>query len=67
LICAILEINGDLASLLYTQKEKAVNVIEFSARALKIFSGKLIIEASYTVASQTVRLLFWCSLLILVN
>ncbi|XP_066350452.1 fibrillin protein 5 homolog isoform X2 [Miscanthus floridulus] len=34
-------------------KEKAVNVIEFSARALKIFSGKLTIEASYTVASQT--------------
>jgi hypothetical protein len=58
LICAILEINGDLASLLYTQKEKAVNVIEFSARALKILSGKLTIEASYSVTSQTVRLLF---------
>ncbi|CAN6228082.1 unnamed protein product [Urochloa humidicola] len=44
---------GYLASLLYTQKEKAVNVIKFSARALKILSGKLTIEASYSVTSKT--------------
>ncbi|CAO2035002.1 unnamed protein product, partial [Urochloa humidicola] len=41
------------SSLLYTQKEKAVNVIKFSARALKILSGKLTIEASYSVTSKT--------------
>lgn len=34
-------------------KEKAVNVVEFSARALKILTGKLTIEASYRVTSQT--------------
>jgi hypothetical protein len=36
-------------------KEKAVNVIKFNARALKIFSGKLAIEASYNVTTKTVR------------
>ncbi|KAL6885892.1 hypothetical protein ACP4OV_010153 [Aristida adscensionis] len=34
-------------------KEKAINVIKFSARALKIFSGQLTIEASYSVTSKT--------------
>ncbi|XP_066347231.1 fibrillin protein 5 homolog isoform X2 [Miscanthus floridulus] len=43
----------DFLQIIDVKKEKAVNVIEFSARALKIFSGKLTIEASYTVASQT--------------
>ena len=66
-----LEINGDLASLLYTQKEKAVNVIKFSARALKILSGKLTVEASYSVTSKTVGLLsavdypdFWLEIIV---
>ncbi|VAH47744.1 unnamed protein product [Triticum turgidum subsp. durum] len=34
-------------------KEKAVSVIKFSARALKIFSGQLAIEASYTITTKT--------------
>jgi hypothetical protein len=43
-------------------------VIKFSARALKILSGKLTIEASYSVTSKTVRLLshlYYSCLLIL--
>lgn len=39
-----------------------MNVVEFSARALKILTGKLTIEASYRVTSQTVRPPFFFSL-----
>ncbi|XP_062225634.1 fibrillin protein 5 homolog isoform X3 [Phragmites australis] len=35
------------------EKEKAINVIKFSARALKILSGQLTIEASYNVTTKT--------------
>jgi hypothetical protein len=48
-----LEINGDLASPSLHPKEKAVNVIKFSARALKILSGQLTIEASYKITTKT--------------
>ncbi|KAJ1270964.1 hypothetical protein BS78_06G091900 [Paspalum vaginatum] len=44
---------GDFLQIIDVKEEKAVNVIEFSARALKILSGKLTIEASYTVTSPT--------------
>ncbi|WVZ85608.1 hypothetical protein U9M48_032514 [Paspalum notatum var. saurae] len=52
-IIDVKEVSEDLASPSLHPKEKAVNVIEFSARALKILSGKLTIEASYTVTSPT--------------
>ncbi|CAN6228073.1 unnamed protein product [Urochloa humidicola] len=48
---------GDFLQIIDVKEEKAVNVIKFSARALKILSGKLTIEASYSVTSKTVRLL----------
>ncbi|CAN6234984.1 unnamed protein product [Urochloa humidicola] len=44
---------GDFLQIIDVKEEKAVNVIKFSARALKIFSGKLTIQASYSVASKT--------------
>ncbi|XP_062184912.1 fibrillin protein 5 homolog isoform X2 [Phragmites australis] len=44
---------GDFLQIIDVKEEKAVNVIKFSARALKILSGKLIIEASYNATSQT--------------
>ncbi|CAO2034995.1 unnamed protein product [Urochloa humidicola] len=44
---------GDFLQIIDVKEEKAVNVIKFSARALKILSGKLTIEASYSVTSKT--------------
>ncbi|KAK3142639.1 hypothetical protein QOZ80_4BG0349290 [Eleusine coracana subsp. coracana] len=44
---------GDFLQIIDVKEEKAVNVIKFSARALKILSGKLTIEASYNVTSKT--------------
>ncbi|NP_001152472.2 structural molecule [Zea mays] len=44
---------GDFLQIIDVKQEKAVNVVEFSARALKILTGKLTIEASYRVTSQT--------------
>ncbi|TVU14560.1 hypothetical protein EJB05_38035 [Eragrostis curvula] len=44
---------GDFLQIIDVKEEKAVNVIKFSARALKILSGKLTIEASYSVTSNT--------------
>uniref|UniRef100_A0ACD5UX13 Uncharacterized protein n=1 Tax=Avena sativa TaxID=4498 RepID=A0ACD5UX13_AVESA len=44
---------GDFFQIIDVKEEKAVNVVKFSARALKIFSGKLAIEASYTVTTKT--------------
>ncbi|PUZ47135.1 hypothetical protein GQ55_7G139200 [Panicum hallii var. hallii] len=44
---------GDFLQIIDVEEEKAVNVIKFSARALKILSGKLTIEASYSVTSKT--------------
>ncbi|CAN6270228.1 unnamed protein product [Urochloa humidicola] len=43
----------DFLQIIDVKEEKAVNVIKFSARALKILSGKLTIEASYSVTSKT--------------
>ncbi|OEL19047.1 putative plastid-lipid-associated protein 7, chloroplastic [Dichanthelium oligosanthes] len=44
---------GDFLQIIDVKEEKAVNVIKFSVRALKILSGQLAIEASYTVTSKT--------------
>lgn len=44
---------GDFLQIIDVKEEKAVNVIKFSARALKILSGKFTIEASYSVTSKT--------------
>ncbi|KAG2566199.1 fibrillin protein 5 homolog isoform X1 [Panicum virgatum] len=44
---------GDFLQIIDVKEEKAVNVIKFSARALKILSGKLTVEASYSVTSKT--------------
>lgn len=44
---------GDFFQIIDVKEEKAVNVIKFSARALKILSGQLAIEASYTIATKT--------------
>uniref|UniRef100_A0ACD5UPK9 Uncharacterized protein n=1 Tax=Avena sativa TaxID=4498 RepID=A0ACD5UPK9_AVESA len=44
---------GDFFQIIDVKEEKAVNVVKFSARALKIFSGKLAIEASYNVTTKT--------------
>ncbi|RWW28952.1 hypothetical protein GW17_00006547 [Ensete ventricosum] len=48
--------NGVL-NLHYLQKEKATNVIKFNLRGLQLLSGQLTIEASYRIASKTVRVL----------
>lgn len=44
---------GDFFQIIDAKEEKAVNVVKFSARALKIFSGQLAIEASYNVTTKT--------------
>uniref|UniRef100_M8BAU3 Putative plastid-lipid-associated protein 7, chloroplastic n=1 Tax=Aegilops tauschii TaxID=37682 RepID=M8BAU3_AEGTA len=44
---------GDFFQIIDVKEEKAVSVIKFSARALKIFSGQLAIEASYTITTKT--------------
>ncbi|XP_039771933.1 fibrillin protein 5 homolog [Panicum virgatum] len=44
---------GDFLQIIDVKEEKAVNVIKFSARAFKILSGKLTVEASYSVTSKT--------------
>jgi len=36
-------------------ESKAVNMIKFSARGLSLLSGQLSIEASYKIASTTVK------------
>lgn len=41
--------------LLMQMKGKAVNVIEFSARGLRLLNGQLKIEASFKVASKSVK------------
>ncbi|KAF0913875.1 hypothetical protein E2562_024950 [Oryza meyeriana var. granulata] len=44
---------GDFFQMIDVKEEKAVNVIKFSARALKILSGQLTIEASYKITTKT--------------
>ncbi|KAL5213954.1 hypothetical protein ABZP36_003106 [Zizania latifolia] len=44
---------GDFFQTIDVKEEKAVNVIKFSARALKILSGQLTIEASYKITTKT--------------
>ncbi|XP_062225633.1 fibrillin protein 5 homolog isoform X2 [Phragmites australis] len=44
---------GDFLQMINVKEEKAINVIKFSARALKILSGQLTIEASYNVTTKT--------------
>ncbi|RYR65762.1 hypothetical protein Ahy_A03g011685 isoform A [Arachis hypogaea] len=41
-------------------ESKAVNVVEFSAKELSLFSGQLNIEASFKIASTTVKALPSC-------
>uniref|UniRef100_J3LXU2 Plastid lipid-associated protein/fibrillin conserved domain-containing protein n=2 Tax=Oryza brachyantha TaxID=4533 RepID=J3LXU2_ORYBR len=44
---------GDFFQMIDVKEEKAINVIKFSARALKILSGQLTIEASYRITSKS--------------
>ncbi|XP_072970917.1 fibrillin protein 5 homolog isoform X1 [Typha angustifolia] len=44
---------GDFFQIIDVPKEKAVNVIKFSARGFKMLSGQLTIEASYKIATKT--------------
>uniref|UniRef100_A0A0D9W4W8 Plastid lipid-associated protein/fibrillin conserved domain-containing protein n=1 Tax=Leersia perrieri TaxID=77586 RepID=A0A0D9W4W8_9ORYZ len=44
---------GDFFQMIDVKEEKAINVIKFSARALKILSGQLTIEASYKITNKT--------------
>lgn len=40
---------------------KAVNVVEFSAKGLSLFNGKLTIEASFKISSKAVKKLHYFS------
>ncbi|KAI3761798.1 hypothetical protein L1987_52220 [Smallanthus sonchifolius] len=44
---------GDFLQVIDVDKGKAVNVIMFNVRGLNLFSGKLIIEASFNVSSKS--------------
>ncbi|XP_020583153.1 probable plastid-lipid-associated protein 7, chloroplastic isoform X2 [Phalaenopsis equestris] len=44
---------GDLYQTIDVPKERAINVINFSAKGLKLLTGQLTIEASYKIASKT--------------
>nr|GEY37899.1 probable plastid-lipid-associated protein 7, chloroplastic [Tanacetum cinerariifolium] len=44
---------GDFLQLIDVAKGKAVNMIMFNARGLNLFSGKLIIEASFKISSKS--------------
>ncbi|GJX60027.1 probable plastid-lipid-associated protein 7, chloroplastic [Tanacetum coccineum] len=44
---------GDFLQLIDVAKGKAVNMIMFNARGLSLFSGKLIIEASFKISSKS--------------
>ncbi|KAI3499780.1 hypothetical protein L1887_35590 [Cichorium endivia] len=44
---------GDFLQVIDVDKGKAVNVIMFNVRGLNLFSGKLIIEASFKISSES--------------
>lgn len=44
---------GDFLQIIDVDKGKAVNVIMFNVRGLSLFSGKLIIEASFKISSKS--------------
>ncbi|XP_076919591.1 fibrillin-5, chloroplastic-like [Bidens hawaiensis] len=44
---------GDFLQVIDAAKGKAVNVIMFNVRGLNLFSGKLVIEASFTISSKS--------------
>nr|XP_043632498.1 fibrillin-5, chloroplastic [Erigeron canadensis] len=44
---------GDFLQVIDVAKGKAVNVIKFNVRGLNLFSGELIVEASFNVTSKT--------------
>nr|GMD56520.1 probable plastid-lipid-associated protein 7, chloroplastic isoform X1 [Ipomoea batatas] len=53
---------GDFFQNIDVAEGKAVNVIEFSARGLNFLSGQLRIEASFNIASNSVKPLLFSSL-----
>ncbi|KAK9068608.1 hypothetical protein SSX86_012723 [Deinandra increscens subsp. villosa] len=44
---------GDFLQVIDVDKGKAVNVIMFNVRGLNLFSGKLVIEASFSISSKS--------------
>lgn len=45
----------EILTLMVKMEGKAVNVIMFNVRGLNLFSGKLVIEASFTISSKSVK------------